>query len=134
MNQLSQRPLSLEDALRAYARMMNTLSAAHLEPLLAEDFHYESQWVLSAITSKREYLDYIRPKLDSIRASGSRVWAEMAELRGYANGPCLVLAQGEQDNLVATLLIKISDGKIQRADLCCVPPPTAATRTGEYPT
>lgn len=114
--------------------MMNTLSAAHLEPLLAEDFHYESQWVFGAITSKQAYLDYIGPKLDAIRASGSRVWAEMAELRGYAGGPCLVLAQGEQDKLSATLLMKILDGKIKRADMCFIPPPEAATRTGEYPT
>lgn len=133
MNPLSQPPLSLEDALRAYARMMNTLSAAHLEPLLAEDFHYESQWVLSAITNKREYLDYIGPKLAGIRASGSRVWAEMAELRSYPGRPCLVLAQGEQDKLVATLLMKVTSGKIQRANLCLIPPPGAANRSGEYP-
>jgi hypothetical protein len=113
--------------------MMNGLSADHLEPLLAEDFQYESQWVFSAITSKRAFLEYIRPKLDAIRHSGSRVWAEMAELSLTNRGPCLVLAQGQQDNLVATLLVKIADGKIQRADLCMVPPPESAWRSGEYP-
>ena len=114
--------------------MLNTLSAEHLEPLLAEDFQYESQWVFSAIKSKREYLDYIRPKLATIKETGFRVWAEMAELRSYNGGPCLVLAQGEQDKLVATLLVKVVAGKIQRADLCLIPPPEAALRSGEYPT
>ena len=39
--------LSAEAALRAYARMMNTLDPSHLESFLAEDFHYASQWVFS---------------------------------------------------------------------------------------
>ena len=42
------------DALVAYAKMMNTLRVEHLEPLLADDFHYESQMVFSAITSKQD--------------------------------------------------------------------------------
>ena len=35
-------PLTEEFALRAYARMMNTLNVDCLEPLLAEHFTYES--------------------------------------------------------------------------------------------
>ena len=52
--------LTREDALRAYARMLNTLDESHIEPLLADDFHYSSQKVFSEITSKAEFLDYIR--------------------------------------------------------------------------
>jgi hypothetical protein len=114
--------------------MMNTLSADPLEPHLADDFHYESQWVFSGITSKQEFLDYIRPKLATIKESGFRVWAEMAEMGAYPKGPCLVLAEGEQQKLVATLLLKVAGGKIQRADLCLIPHPEAARRSGEYPT
>ena len=36
-------------ALRAYASMMNTLNPDYLEPLLAEDFVYESQQVFRGI-------------------------------------------------------------------------------------
>lgn len=113
--------------------MMHHLSTDYLEPLLADDFRYESQWVFSAITSKEEYLRYIRPKLETIKMAGIRVWAEMAELRGYPHGPCLVLAQGEKNNLVATLLISVEQGKVHRANLCLVPPPESAVRSGEYP-
>jgi hypothetical protein len=125
--------LSLHEALRAYARMMNTLRVDPLEPLLAEDFHYESQWVFTAITSKREFLEYIVPKLDTIMQTGSRVWAEMAELSGPTGVPCLVLAQGDPNRPHATLLIQLAGGKIQRADLCMIPHPAAAQRTGDYP-
>jgi hypothetical protein len=34
--------------------MVNTLDASHLEPLLADDFHYASQWVFAEMESKAE--------------------------------------------------------------------------------
>jgi hypothetical protein len=122
------------EALRAYARMMNTLDASHIEPLLDDDFHYASQWVLDEITSKPAYLDYIRGKLKTIAQSASPTYAELAELHpSYGGGPCLVIAQGSKDNLMATVLVAVEDGYIKRLDMCCIPPPSAAARTGEYP-
>lgn len=50
--------LTSTDALRAYAKMMNTLSVDALEPILADNFVYESQAVFSALESKQEFLDY----------------------------------------------------------------------------
>ena len=41
--------LTVERALSAYAAMMNTLNVSHLEPLLADDFHYASQWVFGLL-------------------------------------------------------------------------------------
>ena len=63
--------LTAEGVLRAYATMMNTPVVSSLEPLLANDFHYASQWVLPQIESKSAYLEYIVPKLDAIRKSGA---------------------------------------------------------------
>ena len=63
--------LTQEQALQAYATMMNTLDASHLEPLLADDFNYASQWVFAEIESKTAYLNYITPKLETIRKSGT---------------------------------------------------------------
>jgi hypothetical protein len=125
--------LTVEAALRAYASMMNTLDASKLEPLLSADFHYESQMVFDEIESKQEYLDYIKPKLEIIRASGTKVWAEMATLVHSYPGPCVVLAQGEKENLVAVVLVKVKDDFIERIDMCVVPTPQSAERSGEYP-
>jgi hypothetical protein len=72
--------LDIETALRAYASMMNALNSSKLEPLLSDDFHYASQMVLAKIETKQEYLEYIKPKLEVVRASGTKVWAEMAML------------------------------------------------------
>jgi hypothetical protein len=125
--------LTAEDALRAYAAMMNTLDASGLVPLLADDFCYASQRVFSEIESKQDYLDYITPKLSAVKASCSRVWAEMAWLdRGFP-GPCVVLAQGDRDDLVGVVLVKVEGDKIKRLDLCFAPSPHSARRTGEDP-
>ncbi len=119
-----------EDALRAYARMMNCLDSSHLEPWLVDDFRYASQWVFDEIGSKAEYLEYIRPKLETIRQAGAAPWAEIGWL---ADRPCVVMAQGDRDNLLAVVLAEVASGKILRIDLCAVPAPQAARRTGEYP-
>ena len=125
--------LTTEVALRAYATMMNTLDSSLLEPLLSPDFHYESQMVFSEIKSKQEYLDYIKPKLEVVRASGTKVWAEMAMLTHSFPGPCVVLAQGEKENLVAIVLAEVKGDLIERIDMCIVPAPHSAKRSGEYP-
>lgn len=125
--------LTEEQALRAYATMMNTLDASCLEPLLADDFHYASQWVFAEIGTKSAFLEYVIQKLDAIRTSGATVWAEMGWLDSELPRPCVVMAQSEKDNLIAVALAKVGDGKIKRLDLCLVPPPHSARRTGEYP-
>jgi hypothetical protein len=125
--------LTKVDALRAYARMMHHLSADYLDPLLADDFHYASQWVFEEIVSKHQYLEYIRPKLEAIKTSGNRVWAELGELQSYPGGPCLIMAQGDKNNISATVLVEIVGSKIGRLDMCFVPSPQSARRTGEYP-
>ena len=122
------------EALRAYARMMNTLDSSHIEPLLSDNFHYASQWVFEEITTKQAFLAYIKPKLESISKSGSCAYAEIAELLAYGGGPCVVMAQGTKDNLLATVLAEVEGGYVQRFDICQIPSPTAAARTGEYPT
>ncbi len=125
--------LSKEKALRAYASMMNSGDVAHLEPLLAEDFHYASQWVFDEIESKQGYLAYITPKLNAVRQSGATVWAEMGWLEREIPGPCVVLAQGSQDNLVALVLVRVENGLIKRLDMCGAPSPHSDHRTGDYP-
>lgn len=126
--------LTQYESLRAYAKMLNTLDADVLEPWLAEDFVYESQTVFSALESKQAYLDYIRPKMQTIKNEGAAVFAEMGEIDVYgALQPCVVLAQHSPDNLVSFILARVEGGKLVRLDLCVAPPPTWAQRSGEYP-
>ena len=125
--------LSAEDALRAYASMINRLDISALECLLADDFQFASQWVITEIESKSAYLDYMFPKLEKVRHSGNAVWAEMGWLDRELPGPCVVLAQGGKDNLVALVLVRVENGRVKRLDLCSAPSPHSARRSGEYP-
>lgn len=126
--------LTQTEALRAYAKMLNTLTVAPLEPLLADHFTYESQWVFSALESKQEYLHYIRAKLETIQRTGGTVFAEMAVVDAYdRRQPCVVLAQHTKDNLVGLVLAEVAGDKLVRLDLCAVPAPESAERSGEYP-
>jgi len=120
-----------ESALKAYAAMINTGDVSRLEPLLPEDFHYASQWVFAEIKSKSEYLKYITGKLVTVRESGNSVWAEMGEI--YGKGPCVVIAQGGKNELLSVVLAGVEDGKLKRQDMCCVPSPLEAKRSGIYP-
>src|SRR5665213_4565248 len=122
--------LSKTDALRAYAAMMNTLDAKDFEPMLAQDCHYESQWVFSEIKSKMEFVHYITGKLQTFKASDKKVWAELGHCFW---GPCVVLAEDERENLVATVVVEVEGDKITRMDMCGVPSPYLSRRTGEYP-
>ncbi|OGS93822.1 MAG: hypothetical protein A2X75_01305 [Gallionellales bacterium GWE2_58_10] len=121
------------DALRAYARMMNTLNVSHIEPLLDENFRYSSQWMCGEIPSKQEFLDYMESELEPIRQSGNRAYAEIAHANAWGHDDCVVTAEGDRENLVATVFAHVKDGKIRRIDMCGDPPPSATMRTGEYP-
>lgn len=114
--------------------MMNTLSAEPLVSLLADNFAYESQAVFQALESKQAFLEYIIPKLQTIRRSNTTIYAEMGTVAAYGkNQPCVILAQNDKANLVALVLAKTQGSKLSRLDLCIVPPPQAAERSGEYP-
>jgi hypothetical protein len=61
MNQRGVMGLTEEDTLRAFADMINTLEVKYFLPLLAEEFHYASQSVLTEISSKAEFAKYMLP-------------------------------------------------------------------------
>ena len=124
-------------ALEAFARMMNTSNADEFLNLIDDHFVYSSQSVLNDITSKAEFSSYIKDKLKSVSAVSNKVYAELAEMQAYPMsslfGPCVVLAQGNKENLVSTVLVNVKDNKITRISLCIIPPPETTIRSGIYP-
>lgn len=127
-------PLTEEAALRAYAKMMNTLNAECIEPLLADDFILESQQVFQPLESKEEFLEYIHGKIETIRRVKANVFAEMGTVDTFRqNQPCVILAQNDRDNLVGLALAQTEGEFLKRIDLCVIPAPQSAKRSGEYP-
>lgn len=126
--------MTKERALQLFAAMMNTLDSKKLEPYLADNFSYSSQMVFDELVGKEAYLDYINHKFTAIRSTGTLVFAEMGELRfTHPFGPCVLMAQGSKENLVATVLAEVEGGLIQQFDMCIIPTVQSVARSGIYP-
>ena len=124
------------EALKAYAKMLNTLNRKHIEHLLAEDFRFTSQQVWTDIVGKEAYLGYITAKLATLASKPENtVFAEMAKSNSiFGDRACIVAAQGTKDNLVATILCKVNGAKLVGIDMCIIPAPESVVRSGFYPT
>ena len=125
--------LTEKDALSIYARMLHTLDSSEFESLLSEDFSYSSQKVLTDMNSKDEFIEYIRPKLETIKKSKSPVYAELGVCPAYGHTDCLIMAQGDKSNLLGVAYASVDEGKISGLSLCIVPTPDSAIRSGIYP-
>ena len=125
--------LTEKEALIIYARMMHTLDSSEFESFLSEDFSYSSQKVLTDMNSKNEFIEYIRPKLETIKKTNSSVYAELGVCPAYGHTDCLIMAQGDKSNLLGVAYASVDKGKISGIALCIVPTPEAAERSGIYP-
>ena len=125
--------LTEKDALSIYARMLHTLDSSEFESFLSEDFSYSSQKVLTDMNSKDEFIEYIRPKLETIKKSNNPVYAELGICPACGHNDCLILAQGDKSNLLGVAYASVDEGKITSLSLCVVPTPDSAERSGVYP-
>ncbi len=132
--------LTKKMAVTFLARAWNNLDVSILEPYIAEDVIYWSQQVLTDMTGKKAVIEYLTNKMEAIRnSSGPKVYAELGETKPFPMAPdppepCVILAQGDKNNIDALVLIKIESGQINSIALCSdAPHPSTALRTGEYP-
>ena len=103
--------LTEETALRAYAIMLNTMNIEPLISLLADDFIYESQKVFRPLKSKQEFLEFIVPKLETIRTAGVTTFGDMGTVYAYGKKqPCVIMAQDEKSNLIGLALAETHEG------------------------
>ena len=131
--------LSKEQAVRAVAQMLNTLAVEPVEALLADEIHYEVQWHLHGpsgvwlpfdIYGKDDFISHMTGLLAARKAAGQPLFAEVGHV---ADDPCLVVADGAKDALVATVLVDVVAGKIRHLEFGLTPAPSAVERSGEYP-
>lgn len=87
-----------------------TLDASLIEPLLHDELHYYSWWVMSEMHSKGEYMEYIKAKYKTIREAGTCPLVKLAISNG--NGEFAVALQ-QGDNPPALIRIEEMDGKIK---------------------
>jgi len=126
------------EALRQLAKSWNNLDTSFIEYKLADDFIYESQWVLIPIEGKIAFLSYLHSKFIAIKTTMQSqtmtITAEMALLPSMQNKPCIVLTQITSEGIKqVSVLIKIQQQKIKRIEVCFIPNPSEAQLTGEFP-
>ena len=130
-----------------YAKTWNTLNPTMIEPYLADDVVYESQKIFTPLVGKEAVCNHLQGKMQNIKKNRhkSDVYAEIGYC-GSQDGnkiqvlsaetfrPCVLMAQGNPDEVLILILLEVGDGKIKRIDLCTeIPHPSSAMRTGEYP-
>ena len=85
------------------------------------------------MNSKNEFIEYFKTKLETIKQSKSRVYAELGICPAYGHADCLIIAQGKKSNLLGVAYASVDEGKISGLSLCIVPTPDLAERSRIYP-
>jgi Leu/Phe-tRNA-protein transferase len=88
-----------------------------LREYLLDDFHYASQYVSEEITTKEQYLEFLKNKLEARKNTeppNNELSMEMVyDL--HSNRPYLYMTQNENEGL---FVAEVKDGKLARIDLC----------------
>lgn len=130
--------LTEEQAANAYAMAWNRLEPEGFLSLLAPDARYASQWVLEELVGSSDISDYLRAKMNTVRARSvthpeSRVRVEIGSTAlGDSGRPCAFMTQGLGNPVQAAVVFQIHEGKVSRYDLC-IPQIVGAVRSGVYP-
>lgn len=96
-----------------FALMWNRLDADVFEPFVSEDIVYESQHVMEPMMGKPSVMEYLSERVRTIRQSGTEATV-FAELGVNAQGPFVILTQGNSEKFHAKIHIQCSDGLIKR--------------------
>ena len=125
--------LTTREALTAYATMINTGDPSALAPLLAPDFTYTSQNVLTDMVGKDAYLEFMAAKFETMRNAGLMPMADLAYRPGYGHVECAVLWQGTPPVPQCLVYADVVGEHLKAIHLCIVPAPESAKLLGLWP-
>ncbi len=97
---MEKEKMFLEKLSEAY----QTYDSSVIENYLADDMHYASMWVFHEMTSKAEYLEYLRGKLETMKQRNIKMEFEIVRGRMHTNALLVTNQlgpQGEQLGFVA---------------------------------
>lgn len=115
-----------EELLLLYADAWNNLDASIIAPYLTEDFEYGSMFVLTTIIGRDKYIDYLQKKFETIKCSGSKVFAKVGPApssRVHETEQTLLLLQDRRNGCHFSFHYK--EGKISFAYLMNLLPDSA---------
>jgi hypothetical protein len=119
------------ETLKHLAQSWNSLDTRHVKNDLADNLVYESQWVLTPIEGKDDFLRYLESKFQAIKSAYNKqlliIKAEVAYHPALSDKPIIILTQITLDRIqMASMIIEFDESKIKRIDLCFIPDPLEA--------
>ena len=103
--------LSQRQLVEKVALSWQNLDVNFLEPFLDNDFHYTSDAVFYEISSRREYVDYLRGKFETLKRGSNPIHVQMGRMDNSDNF-ALLLHQGAY-NQSLLLTIEAMNGRIK---------------------
>ena len=89
-----------------------TYDASIIEDYLAHDMHYASMWVFHEMTSKDEYMDYLRGKLQTMKNSGTTFEFQIVNGQHHSKALLIHKVNGQLDNQGGFIADFNKDGKV----------------------
>ena len=102
--------LSQKQLIEKIALCWQKLDANIIEPFLDKDFHYTSDAVFYEMSSRYEYINYLRAKFERLKDGSNPIRVQIGRMDG-TNDFALLLHQGAY-NQSLLITIKVNDGRI----------------------
>lgn len=98
--------------LKKLAEAYQTYDASIIEDYLANDMQYASFWVFQELTSKEDYLDYLRGKLQTMKNSGTTFEFQIVNGRHHSKALLVHKVNGQLDNQGGFIADFNEEGKV----------------------
>lgn len=103
--------------LEKLAKAYQTYDASVIEDDLADDMHYASFWVFQELTSKEEYLDYLKGKLQTMKNTGTTQEFKIVDGKRCSKALLITKINGRADNGGGFVVDFNNDGKVGMINL-----------------
>ena len=120
----TRKPLQLFDAmnretvfLEKLAKAYQTYDAFIIEDDMADDVHYVSLWVFQEITSKEEYMDYLKGKFQTMKNTGATQEFQIVDGLRHPKALLITKVNGCDDKDAGFVVDFNDEGKVEMINL-----------------
>lgn len=102
--------LSQKQLIEKVALCWQNLDGDIIEPYLDKDFHYTSDAVFYEMSSRREYMNYLRGKFERLKDGSNPIGVQIGRMDGTNDFALLLHQSANNQSLLVT--IKVNEGRI----------------------
>ena len=99
------------------AEAYQTYDVSIIKDYLADDMHYASMWVFHEMTSKKEYLDYLSAKLETLKEHNVHMEFEIVQGGMMHKHALLVTNQKAPEGPIGFVVDFNDEGKVKMLDI-----------------